>query len=186
MSKAFTKEPDPEFELDDEDEEDAAPSGGKNYMTPEGFKRLQDELQNLKHVERPKMTDIVAWAASNGDRSENADYHYGKKKLREMDRRIRYLTKRIDSAEVVEYTKNTSDQVFFGSTVTIEDTETGEITAYQLVGPFESDLQKNKISVTSPIGKALIGKVAGDEVRVKTPGGLRVLQVMDIRIGADG
>ena len=177
MSKAFTKEPDPDFELDDEDEEDAAPSGGKNYMTPEGFKRLQDELQNLKHVERPKMTDIVAWAASNGDRSENADYHYGKKKLREMDRRIRYLTKRIDSAEVVEYTKNTSDQVFFGSTVTIRDEDDTEKT-YSIVGIDEIDLERGRISWISPLANALFKARVGDWVTFKTPKGTREVEIV--------
>jgi len=180
MSKAFTKE-DPDVELDDEDEDETspAPHGTKNYITPAGFKRLQDELYELKHVERPKVTEVVAWAAGNGDRSENADYQYGKRRLREIDRRIRFLTKRIDAAEIVEYTKNSSDQVFFGATVTIRD-EDDSLKTYSIVGIDESDLEKGKISWISPLANALFKARVGDWVTFKTPKGTREVEIVEV------
>jgi transcription elongation factor GreB len=179
MSKAFTKEPEGNEE-EHEEEDSSLPAGVKNYMTPEGFKRLQDELSFLKHTERPKVTDVVAWAASNGDRSENADYLYGKRRLREIDRRIRYLTKRIDSAEVVQYTKNTSDQIFFGATVTIRDEDDLEKT-YSIVGFDEIDLDRGRISWVSPLANALFKARVGDFVSFKTPKGVREIEVVEIR-----
>lgn len=181
MSKAFTKEPD---NLDDlEDDEPAAPAmpgGAKNYITPQGFKRLQDELNDLLHRQRPEMTDVVAWAASNGDRSENADYQYGKRKLREIDRRIRFLSKRLDAAEVVDPTKNRSDQVFFGATVTIRDEDDSEKT-YSIVGVDEIDVERGRISWVSPIASALLKARVGDWVTFRTPKGVREVEVIDVK-----
>ncbi|MFN8391737.1 MAG: transcription elongation factor GreB [Bdellovibrionota bacterium] len=179
MSKAFTKEPDGDLEDDDQEEEGTGPAGVKNYVTPEGLKMLQGELARLKYDERPKVTEVVAWAASNGDRSENADYHYGKRKLREIDRRIRYLTKRLDSAEVVEYTKNTSDQVFFGASVTIRD-EDDSLKTYAIVGFDEMDLDSGRISWVSPLANALFKARVGDYVTFKTPKGVREIEIVEI------
>ena len=180
MSKAFTKEDDTNVEFEGDDDEESVPQGYKNYITPEGAKRLQEELWELKHKTRPHFTDIVAWAASNGDRSENADYHYGKKKLREIDRRMRYLGKSLDTAEVVEYTKNTSDQVFFGATVTIRDEDDSEKT-YSIVGANEMDMDKGWISWISPLANALFKARVGDFVTFKTPKGVREIEIIDIR-----
>ncbi len=181
MSKAFTKENDGfEPDLDDDDEDDGAFTPGfKNYMTPEGFKKLQDELQHLKQVERPKVCEVVTWAAGNGDRSENADYQYGKRRLREIDRRTRYLTKRIDSAEIVEYTKNTADQVFFGATVTIRD-EDDSLKTYSIVGVDEIDLDRGRISWVSPLANALFKAKVGDWVTFKTPKGVREVEIVEV------
>ena len=181
MSKAFTKEDDLSFDpdLDDDDEERAPAPPGKNYITPEGFKKLQDELQHLKHVERPKVCEVVAWAAGNGDRSENADYQYGKRRLREIDRRMRFLTKRIDIAEIVDYTKNTAEQVFFGATVTIRD-EDDTLKTYAIVGIDEIDLDRGRISWVSPLATALLKAKVGDWVTFKTPKGTREVEVVEI------
>lgn len=163
---------------DDEDEgEEGLPY--KNYITPEGFERMQAELKELKHVERPKITELVAWAASLGDRSENADYHYGKKKLREIDRRMRFLMKRIDSAEVVQYTKNQSEQVFFGATVLVLD-EDGVEKTYYIVGADEMDADRGKISWVAPLATALFKSQAGDFVSFKTPSGVRELEILAV------
>ena len=181
MSKAFTRENDNEEDLDeDEETRDAIPGGGKNYITPQGFKRLQEEFQELKFKERPKMTEVVAWAASNGDRSENADYHYGKKKLREIDRRLRFLSKRIAAAEIVDPTKIKSNEVLFGATVTIRDEEDVEKT-YHIVGADEIDLDNGKISWVSPIASALFKASEGDWVSFKSPKGIREIEVVSIR-----
>lgn len=181
MSKAFTKEPDNLDELDDDEPERPQPAtGGKNYITPQGFKRLQDELNNLLHKERPAVTEVVAWAASNGDRSENADYKYGKQKLREIDRRIRFLTKRIDSAEIVDPTKNKSEQVFFGATVTIRD-EDDSLKTYSIVGVDEIDIDKGRISWVSPIASALLKATVGDWVTFRTPKGVREVEVVEVK-----
>src|SRR5262245_25114570 len=126
----------------------------KHYMTPAGAKRLQDELDKLQHKERPDLVKVVAWAAGNGDRSENADYIYGKRRLREIDRRVRYLIKRLDSAEIIDPAKQKSDRVRFGATVTVED-EAGKEKTYSIVGADEIDLSRGLISYQSPIGKAL-------------------------------
>lgn len=142
----------------------------KNYMTPEGLKKLQAEFSALMHGERPKVVETVAWAASNGDRSENADYIYGKKRLREIDRRLRWLTERLESAEVVDPKQVKSDKVVFGATVTIID-EDGESATYQIVGEDETDIKAGKISWKSPVAKALLGKKAGDEVIIQKPTG---------------
>jgi len=180
MSKAFTKE----TEADDDDapeEADALPSGTKNYITPAGFQHLQDELRQLTRVERPKVVETVAWAAGNGDRSENGDYIYGKRRLREIDRRIRFLTKRIEIAQVVDpaQQKNT-DQVFFGATVTYADPGGVERTV-RIVGVDEADLDKGCVSWISPIARALLKSHEGDVVDLRTPHGVEQIQVVAIR-----
>jgi transcription elongation factor GreB len=179
MNKAFVKE------TDDEEEElpDAAqlPPGTRNYMTVTGHRRLLDELAQLVKAERPNLVQVVAWAASNGDRSENGDYIYGKKRLREIDRRIRYLTKRVESAVVVDPTQQENvEQVFFGATVTIGDVE-GNQDRYQIVGVDEADAAIGRISWLSPLARALIKAREGDMVRFQSPAGLRELEVLEIR-----
>lgn len=178
MSKAFTKETD-----GDEEEVALAPTlpGGKNYITPQGYARLRGELLELIDVERPKMVEVVHWAASNGDRSENGDYLYGKKRLREIDRRIRFLTKRLEIAEVVDPALHAGrDQIFFGATVTyLEDGETErEVT---ILGIDEADSAQGQISWISPVARALLKARVGDEVQLPTPGGLRALEIVAVR-----
>lgn len=176
MSKAFTREED-----HDDDELEAAPKlpGGKNYITPSGHKKLLDELKFLKHKERPEVTATVAWAAGNGDRSENGDYLYGKKRLREIDRRLRFLNKRLENAEIVDPSKITADQVLFGATVTIRDEEDRE-KVYSIVGVDEIDLDKGKISWVSPLGSALLKAREGDVVMFRSPRGMKEIEVMKI------
>ena len=178
MSKAFTKESDTEEELPDEPA--GLPAGTPNYVTPTGFARLRDELQFLSREERPKIVDIVSWAAGNGDRSENGDYIYGKRRLREIDRRIRFLTKRLESARIVDPAeqKNRS-QVFFGATVTYarEDGSEHRIT---IVGIDEADLDQGKVSWISPIARALLKAREGDMVEVRTPAGGEAIEVLEI------
>lgn len=152
----------------------------KNYITPSGLKRLQDELRELIKVERPALVKTVQWAASNGDRSENADYIYGKKRLREIDRRSRFLTKRIESAEIVDPKSLSSSKVVFGATVALED-EDGKKIQYTIVGEDEFDIQKGKISWKSPLAKAMMGKSVGDEVTLKKPKGISYYEVMSIK-----
>lgn len=178
MSKAFTKETD---DQDEPEKPESRPTNIKNYVTPYGYAELQDELRHLLSVERPKIVETVSWAASNGDRSENADYIYGKRRLREIDRRMRYLTKRIESAEVVDpkLQKNLT-RVFFGATVTYVEEEATELTV-KLVGFDEADLTKGKIYFLSPIAQALLKSEVGDEVEVKTPAGVRVLKITAIK-----
>jgi transcription elongation factor GreB len=179
MSKAFVKET--ENDADDGPEEaDGLPPGAKNYMTPEGFAALRDELRQLRRVERPQVVEIVSWAAENGDRSENGDYIYGKKRLREIDRRIRYLNKRLDSAVVVdpEQQKNRK-QVFFGATVTYADSRDAEHTV-KIVGLDEANLEKGFISWLSPVAKALMKAGRGDLIKLRTPRGEETLEIIDI------
>lgn len=144
--------------------------GKPNYITPAGIEKLKSEYHELMHVERPKVVEVVAWAASNGDRSENADYQYGKKRLREIDKRVHWLTKRIEDAEVVDPTKMSGEKVLFGATVTISN-EDGDEIVYQIVGEDEFDIKKGKISWRSPVATALLGKSLGQEVRVQKPTG---------------
>ena len=179
MSKAFTKE------TDGGDEDELAlpplPAGGKNYITPAGYARLRDELLDLIDNERPKIVDVVHWAASNGDRSENGDYLYGKKRLREIDRRIRFLTKRLEIAEVVDPSLHAgSDQVFFGATVTYVDDEAVERTI-TIMGIDEADSHESQVSWISPVARALLKARVGDEVQLPTPGGVRNLEVVAVR-----
>ncbi|KZT13336.1 transcription elongation factor GreB [Acidovorax sp. GW101-3H11] len=178
MSKAFTKETDGAD--DDELALPPLPAGGKNYITPEGYARLRDELLDLIDNERPKMVDVVHWAASNGDRSENGDYLYGKKRLREIDRRIRFLTKRLEIAEVVDPSQHAgSDQVFFGATVTYLDDEGVERTI-TIMGIDEADSRESQVSWISPVARALLKARVGDEVQLPTPGGVRHLEVVEV------
>ncbi|MBL8629849.1 MAG: transcription elongation factor GreB [Rhodospirillaceae bacterium] len=180
MSKAFTKETDTETELPDE-EPQGLPAGLKNYVTPQGFEMLRDELNTLARVERPKVVEVVSWAAGNGDRSENGDYIYGKKRLREIDRRIRYLTKRIESAVVVDPKQQKNrEQVFFGAIVTYADSKDDERTV-KIVGVDEADIEQGKVSWISPIAKALLKAGEGDTVTLRTPGGDETIEIIEIK-----
>jgi transcription elongation factor GreB len=184
MSKAFVKETDGD-EIEPIDDAPAIPAGVKNYMTPEGHRRMQDELRRLLREERPKVVEIVAWAAGNGDRSENGDYLYGKKRLREIDRRIRFLTKRLESAEVVDPARQTRhDQVFFGATVTYADQRGTERTV-TIVGIDEADLDRRQVSWISPIARALLKAQEGDVVDLRTPAGIERIEGVEIRYGGD-
>jgi transcription elongation factor GreB len=181
MSKAFTKET--ENDEDDELESGASPipAGTKNYMTPAGYAALRAELLNLLDVERPKIVEIVHWAASNGDRSENGDYLYGKKRLREIDRRTRFLTKRLERAEVVDPSvHHGADQVFFGATVTYADSR-GDERTITIKGIDEVDQLNGEVSWIAPVARALIKARVGDEVRLRTPAGDETLEVLEVR-----
>jgi transcription elongation factor GreB len=177
MSKAFTKETDNEEEPE---RPDTFSANIKNYVTPSGFADLQNELRYLLSDERPKIVETVRWAAGNGDRSENGDYIYGKRRLREIDRRVRYLTKRIESAVVVDpnLQKNLT-KIFFGATVTYVQKD-GIIITVKIVGIDEADLAKNKISWISPVAKALLKSAVGDIVELRTPLGTETLEVLKI------
>lgn len=150
-----------------------------NYITPQGHKKLIDELEQLLRVERPEVTKLVQWAASNGDRSENADYLYGKRRLREIDRRIRFLNQRLDAAVVVDPEKVKSDKVQFGATVEISDEE-GITKVFTIIGVDEVDTSKGRISWQSPIGRTLIGKEVGDEVLIRVPAGELTYEIIEI------
>lgn len=182
MSKAFTKESD--APADDDLDADAAPisAGSKNYMTPKGQRRLLDELKYLLDVERPEVTATVSWAAKNGDRSENGDYLYGKKRLREIDRRIRFLNKRLDQAEVVDpgLPREDPSQIFFGATVTVLRADGKEQTV-AIVGVDEIDTARGYISWISPLARALIKAREGDTVTLRAPGGAEELDIIEVR-----
>jgi transcription elongation factor GreB len=185
MSKAFTRE---DNDAPDDDLEGAEanpiPAGAKNYLTPAGWRRMRDELSWLVKTERPEVTSVVSWAAKLGDRSENADYQYGKKRLREIDRRIRYLTKRLEAAEVVDpATREETDQVFFGATVTYADREGREHTV-RIVGIDEMDPAQHYVSWVSPVARALIKAREGDTVSLRTPGGDQQLEILEVRYEA--
>ncbi len=178
MNKAFVRESD--------DEEDGLeptlnlPAGTRNYITPAGHARLKDELEHLVKRERPHVVEIVAWAASNGDRSENGDYIYGKRRLREIDRRIRFLTKRLDVAEVVDpLRQGDNDQIFFGACVTVADAD-GSQSTYSFVGVDEADASRGLISWISPLARALLKRREGDVVRFLSPAGIRELDVLEV------
>ena len=178
MSKAFTREADGEEPLPDG--ELVASPGGKNYMTQRGFRLLQEELRELCRSERPRIVDAVSAAAANGDRSENGDYIYNKQRLREIDRRIRYLTKRLESADVVEPQQRTRhDRVFFGATVTYVN-EAGQEQRITIVGIDEADLAQGLVSWTSPVARALTGSGVGDVVEVRLPAGQDWLEILAI------
>jgi transcription elongation factor GreB len=183
MSKAFTRENDG----DDDgapDDVPALPEGVKNYMTPDGFRRLRDELETLARVERPKVVETVSWAAGNGDRSENGDYIYGKQRLREIDRRIRFLTKRLEAALVVDPAQQRNrDQVFFGATVCYR--ASGGERLVTIVGVDEADLEKGQVSWISPIARALLKAREGDTVELKTPQGPEAIEIIEIRYPGD-
>jgi transcription elongation factor GreB len=187
MKKAFTKKPDDQ----DEDHGHAAEepararlAGVKNYITPNGLQRLKDEHRFLLTRERPAVTQVVAWAASNGDRSENADYQYGKRRLRQIDRRIRFLTKRIDAAEVVDpqapRSGRAATQVFFGATVRYANAAGAE-RVVSIVGVDEVDLNRNQISWMSPLARAMMKSGPGDCVVLHAPGRTEQLQILDVR-----
>ncbi|MDP2881732.1 MAG: transcription elongation factor GreB [Azonexus sp.] len=180
MNKAFVRE------SDSDDEENLSPllklpSGTRNYITPAGHARLKDELEYLVKRERPHVVEVVAWAASNGDRSENGDYIYGKRRLREIDRRIRFLTKRIESAEIVDpLRQGDNDQIFFGARVTIADADGVENT-YTIVGVDETDVSQGRISWISPLARALIKSREGDSIRFQSPFGVREIDILEVR-----
>ncbi len=173
MRKGFTRRP----------PADAPGTPGKNYITPGGFQRLKEEHRFLLTRERPAVTEVVAWAASNGDRSENADYHYGKRRLRQIDGRIRFLTKRIESAEVVDPEAPRSGQAaaraYFGATVRYAN-EAGVERVVSIVGADEVDLERNHISWLSPLGRALMKSAEGDQVLLRAPGGATYLTVLEV------
>jgi transcription elongation factor GreB len=184
MSKAFTKETDDA----DGDEQDGLlpelPAGAKNYMTPQGYARLRTELLQLIDEERPKVVEVVHWAASNGDRSENGDYIYGKKRLREIDRRIRFLTKRLELAEVTDpAVHHGHDQVFFGATVTYAE-ESGQERTITIMGIDEADHSQGQVSWISPIARALLKSREGDVVKLVTPLGAQEIEVLEVRYPA--
>ena len=184
MSKAFTKETD-----GDEDDDAAAglpalPLGTKNYITPMGYARLRTELLELMDNERPKIVESVHWAAKNGDRSENGDYLYGKKRLREIDKRIRFLAKRLEIAQVSDPSlHHGSDQIYFGATVTYADAQ-GVQRTVTILGIDEADSTLQQVSWISPIAKALLKARQGDEVRLLTPSGTQTLEVLSVRYPA--
>lgn len=179
MSKAFTKE-DQEPEDEDLEEQGVDVPSGKNYITPHGIARLRAEMKHLLDKERPTVVRTVTWAASNGDRSENADYQYGKRRLRQIDSRIRFLTKRLEIAEVVNPLELKGDTVLFSSTVTVEDEE-GKRKTYSIVGVDETDPARGRISWISPIGKALLQAKKGDVVTLRTPKGEEDLEIVDVK-----
>jgi transcription elongation factor GreB len=176
MSKAFTKEasdaPDEEFEAP------ALPEGGKNYISPAGYARLKAELRELVEVERPEVVKTVSWAASNGDRSENGDYIYGKRRLREIDRRVRFLIKRLENAEIVQSSGRDTDQVFFGARVKLR--MGGEVKEITILGLDEVDPAHGVVSWISPIAKALLKAREGDTVNLRTPGGEEKLEILEV------
>jgi len=180
MNKAFVRE------SDGDDEEELSPSlklppGTRNYITPAGHARLKDELEHLVKRERPHVVEVVAWAASNGDRSENGDYIYGKRRLREIDRRIRFLTKRIENAEVVDpLRQGNNDQIFFGARVTIADADGVENT-YTIVGVDETDVAKGHISWISPLARSLIKAWEGEVIRFQSPVGVKEIEILEVR-----
>lgn len=178
MSKAFVRE-----STDDEGlvpEADEAAPRPRNYVTPAGYARMKAELKELVEVERPEVVRIVSWAASNGDRSENGDYLYGKRRLREIDRRVRFLIKRLEKAEIVDAAGRDTDQVFFGATVTVAPRSGGERTV-TIVGIDEVDTARGRVSWISPIAKALLKARAGDTVPLRTPGGDEELEIVDVK-----
>lgn len=181
MSKAFTKESDNRDDDDDLPEaESTLPAGMKNYMTPAGHLRLKHELLELRSVERPAVVKTVSWAAGNGDRSENGDYIYGKKRLREIDRRMRFLVKRLEIAEVVDQSRQTNrGQVFFGATVTYADAADKERTV-RIVGADEVRQEQGEVSWVSPIARALHKAHEGDVVKLRTPHGIKAIEVIEI------
>jgi len=185
MNKAFTRDPDAAGDDDDDDIAlPALPAGTKNYLTPAGYARLRAELLALLDDERPKIVEIVSWAAKNGDRSENGDYLYGKKRLREIDRRILFLTKRLDIAEVVDPSlHHGGDQVFFGATVRVVNQRDEERTI-TIKGIDEADSRHGEVSWIAPIARALLKARVGDDVSFESPGGLEELEVLEVRYPA--
>ena len=184
MNKAFTRESDASDDTDDVEALSPLPVGARNYMTPGGFARLSAELEHLVQKERPELVATVAWAAGNGDRSENGDYIYGKKRLREIDRRIRFLIKRLDAAEVVDPAapreEETAGQVFFGATVDVRNAR-GEPRTVSIVGVDEIDTARGYISWVSPMARALLKAREGDTVTLRTPAGAEEIDIVEVR-----
>ncbi len=171
-------------DLDDDEAAPPLPRGVKNYMTPGGYTRLKDELTQLLNIERPELVKVVSWAASNGDRSENGDYLYGKKRLREIDRRIRYLTRRLENSEVVDpAARGATEQIFFGATVTYAD-DAGAEQTITIVGLDEVDPVRGHVSWISPVAGALIKHRTGDTVTLRTPAGPQQIEIVDVRYEA--
>jgi transcription elongation factor GreB len=188
MNKAFVREDAASADPDDEEAPGLPPlpAGTRNYLTPQGWRRLREELMNLLDVERPKIVEVVSWAAKNGDRSENGDYLYGKKRLREIDRRIRFLTQRLDIAEVADPSvHHGTDQVFFGATVTYANAA-GEERTVTIKGIDEADSLQGEVSWISPIARALLKAREGDEVQLVSPGGVERIEVVAVRYPAPG
>ena len=181
MNKAFTKETDAAGDEDDVTlPPPPPPAGTRNYLTPQGYRRMREELVQLLDVERPRVVDVVSWAAKNGDRSENGDYLYGKKRLREIDRRIRFLTQRLDVAEVADPSAHHgNDQIFFGATVTYANASGDERTV-TIKGIDEADSLQGEVSWISPIARALLKARAGDEVQLVTPAGVETIEVLEV------
>jgi transcription elongation factor GreB len=181
MNKAFVREDGADAEEDDGVQLPPLPPGGKNYLSPQGYARLRAELKELVEVERPKVVDTVSWAAKNGDRSENGDYIYGKKRLREIDRRLRFLTKRLEIAEVVDASlQHGNDQIFFGATVRYAD-DSGEEHTVTIVGIDETEPLQGRISWISPVARALLKAREGDSVSLPTPCGMATLDILEVR-----
>lgn len=182
MSKAYVKDADAaDLDGDDDVALPPLPAGSRNYVTPRGYARLKGELVQLLNVERPEVVRTVAWAASNGDRSENGDYIYGKKRLREIDRRIRFLTKRLDAAEVVDpAAREPTDQIYFGATVRYS-TSSGREQTIAIVGIDEVEPLRGHVSWVSPVARALLKAREGDTVQLRTPAGLEVLEILEVR-----
>ena len=184
MNKAFTRESEASDDADDVEAMSPLPVGARNYMTPGGFARLSAELEHLVQKERPELVATVAWAAGNGDRSENGDYIYGKKRLREIDRRIRFLIKRLDAAEVVDPARprdeEAAGQVFFGATVDVIS-QRGEQRTISIVGVDEIDTARGYISWVSPMARALLKAREGDTVTMRTPAGVEEIDVVEVR-----
>ena len=178
MSKAFTRESEDDGEAP---AMEPAPPPVRNYITPAGYARLKSELKRLVDGERPEVVRTVSWAASNGDRSENGDYIYGKRRLREIDRRVRFLIKRLERAQVVESEGRDTDQVFFGATVRIASGERGGEREVTIVGADEVDAARGRVSWISPIAKALIKAREGDRVVLRTPAGPEALEILEVR-----
>src|SRR5687767_3845183 len=185
MSKAFLPEDTPPETEEAEETGPALPAGEKNYITPKGFSKLQAELEDLLYKSRPELTAVVAWAAGNGDRSENADYIYGKRKLREIDRRMRYLSKSLDRAVIVDNAGKTHDRVRFGATVTIAD-ESGNEREVTIVGVDELDAGDARVSWRSPLAKALLMHKVGDTVTLRAPRGAEQLEIIALRYDNQG
>ena len=184
MNKAFTREVDRDDDDDPDVEAAVLPQGAKNYITIAGYQRLRGELMTLLDDERPKVVEAVSWAAKNGDRSENGDYLYGKKRLREIDRRIRFLTQRLDIAEVVDPTlHHGNEQVFFGATVRYAS-DHGEERTIRIIGVDEAESAQGEVSWIAPIARALLKARVGDEVRLVTPRGVETLEVLEVRYPA--
>jgi transcription elongation factor GreB len=186
MSKAFTREPDAAQEEDDDPALAPLPAGTRNYITPAGYARLKSELLELIDQERPKVVEVVHWAASNGDRSENGDYLYGKKRLREIDRRIRFLTRRLEWAEITDPSVHHGrDQVYFGATVRYADAQ-GVERQVTIMGIDEADSARGQVSWVSPVARALLKAHEGDIVRLQTPAGVHEIEILEVSYPAPG